>query len=182
MAAACVSVLKLPLSRTIITLFLTSRAGVGVSPLIVVAGVVGCRAIGSLSALRDAVSTQRPIPVRVRLTHLNRRDANDPEQTPGAPHRRWWKRGRPPTDSTDAFGINLWEARPKSNLLIGGYVVPAILIVILVIIWVILAFWPARVAGRKGHSFFGYFVLSIIFFPLAVILAYAVDDRTRAAI
>ncbi len=47
------------------------------------------------------------------------------------------------------------------------------------VIWIALACWPARVAGRKGHSFFGYFILSIIFFPLALILAYAVEDRTR---
>jgi len=51
-------------------------------------------------------------------------------------------------------------------------------IVAFVIIWVALAFWPARVAGRKGHSFFGYFLLSLLFFPLALILAYAVEDRT----
>jgi uncharacterized membrane protein SirB2 len=50
------------------------------------------------------------------------------------------------------------------------------------IIWVALAFWPARVAGRKGHSFLGYFVLSLIVFPLALILAYAVEDRTRAVV
>ena len=46
------------------------------------------------------------------------------------------------------------------------------------IIWVALAFWPARVAGRKGHSFFGYFILSLFFFPLALIMAYVVQDRT----
>jgi len=45
-------------------------------------------------------------------------------------------------------------------------------------IWIALAFWPARVAGRKGHSFFGYFILSLIFFPLALIMAYVVQDRT----
>ena len=55
-------------------------------------------------------------------------------------------------------------------------------IVVFVIIWVALAFWPARVAGRKGHSFFGYFLLSLIFFPLAIILAYAVEDRTKRAV
>ena len=51
------------------------------------------------------------------------------------------------------------------------------------IIWVLIAFWPARVAARKGHSFFGYFLLSLLFFPLALIVAYMVDDRTapRAA-
>jgi hypothetical protein len=52
-------------------------------------------------------------------------------------------------------------------------------IVAFAIIWIALAFWPARVAGRKGHSFLGYFVLSLIFFPLALILAYAVEDRSR---
>jgi hypothetical protein len=45
------------------------------------------------------------------------------------------------------------------------------------LIWIALAFWPARVAGRKGHSFFGYFLLSLVFFPLALILAYVVPDR-----
>ena len=46
-----------------------------------------------------------------------------------------------------------------------------------VIIWVAIAFWPARVAGRKGHSFIGYFLLSLLFFPLALIMAYMVKDR-----
>ena len=44
-------------------------------------------------------------------------------------------------------------------------------------IWVALAFWPARVAARKGHSFFLYFLLSLFFFPLALIMAYVVSDR-----
>jgi hypothetical protein len=48
-----------------------------------------------------------------------------------------------------------------------------------VAIWVAIAFWPARVAGRKGHSFLGYFVLSLFFFPLSLIMAYVVEDRTR---
>jgi energy-coupling factor transporter transmembrane protein EcfT len=46
------------------------------------------------------------------------------------------------------------------------------------IIWIAIAFWPARVAGRKGHSFIGYFLLSLLFFPLALIMAYVVDDRS----
>ena len=45
------------------------------------------------------------------------------------------------------------------------------------IIWIAIAFWPARVAVRKGHSFIGYFILSLFFFPLALIMAYAVSDR-----
>ena len=46
------------------------------------------------------------------------------------------------------------------------------------LIWVAIAFWPARVASRKGHSFFGYFLFSLIFFPAALITAYVVRDRT----
>ena len=49
--------------------------------------------------------------------------------------------------------------------------------IIAFIIWVAIAFWPARVAARKGHSFLGYFLLSLLFFPLALILAYMVADR-----
>ena len=45
------------------------------------------------------------------------------------------------------------------------------------IIWIVIAFWPARVAGRKGHSFIGFFLLSLLFFPLALITAYVVRDR-----
>jgi hypothetical protein len=36
---------------------------------------------------------------------------------------------------------------------------------IVVVIWIALAFWPARVAARKGHSFFGYFLFSIVLLP-----------------
>jgi len=43
-------------------------------------------------------------------------------------------------------------------------------------IWLGIAFWPARVAARKGHSFIGYFVLSLGFFPLALFLAYRAED------
>lgn len=42
---------------------------------------------------------------------------------------------------------------------------------------ILIAFWPARVASRKGHSFILYFLLSLVFFPLAIIMAYAVKDR-----
>jgi hypothetical protein len=53
--------------------------------------------------------------------------------------------------------------------------------IIIVAIWIALAFWPARVADRTGHSFFGYFVLSLFFFPLALITAYMVRDRAATA-
>ena len=53
--------------------------------------------------------------------------------------------------------------------------------ILFIIVWVAIAFWPARVAARKGHSFFGYFVFSLIFFPAALIVAYMVQDRTVPA-
>ena len=51
--------------------------------------------------------------------------------------------------------------------------------ILLIIIWIAIAFWPARVASRKGHSFFLFFLFSLVFFPAALIVAYLVGDRTR---
>ena len=48
-------------------------------------------------------------------------------------------------------------------------------------LWIALAFWPARVADRKGHSFLGYFIFSLFFFPLALLVAYLVHDERGAA-
>jgi len=61
------------------------------------------------------------------------------------------------------------------NLL--GFTISTIWAVLFLIIWIAIAFWPARVAARRGHSFIGYFILSLFFFPLAVILAYVVPNR-----
>ena len=36
-------------------------------------------------------------------------------------------------------------------------------LILALIVWIAIAFWPARVAGRKGHSFFGFFIFSLIF-------------------
>ena len=52
-----------------------------------------------------------------------------------------------------------------------------VLAVVFLAIWIALAFWPARVARRKGHSFIGYFIFSLFFFPLALLTAYLVHDR-----
>ena len=49
------------------------------------------------------------------------------------------------------------------------------------LIWIAIAFWPARVAGRKGHSFFGYFLFSLVFFPAALIVAYMLSDRSGSS-
>ena len=50
--------------------------------------------------------------------------------------------------------------------------------ILFLILWIAIAFWPARVAARKGHSFLLYFLFSLVFFPAALIVAYMVSDRT----
>ena len=53
--------------------------------------------------------------------------------------------------------------------------------ILFLVVWIAIAFWPARVASRKGHSFVGYFIFSLIFFPAALIVAYLVQDRRALA-
>ena len=53
--------------------------------------------------------------------------------------------------------------------------------VVSLFVWVAIAFWPARVAARKGHSFVLYFLFSLVFFPAALIVAYLVKDRRATA-
>jgi hypothetical protein len=52
--------------------------------------------------------------------------------------------------------------------------------ILFAVVWIAIAFWPARVAARKGHSFFLYFLFSLVFFPLALLVAYMVEDRSLA--
>lgn len=54
--------------------------------------------------------------------------------------------------------------------------------ILIAVVWVAIAFWPARVAGRKGHSFLGYFIFSLFFFPAALVVAYLADDRRSVAV
>ena len=56
MAAAVVSILRLPLSATIIALLLTSKAGIATAPLIIVAVVV------AYITIQNAVPSPRPRP------------------------------------------------------------------------------------------------------------------------
>ena len=52
--------------------------------------------------------------------------------------------------------------------------------VVFAVVWIAIALWAAGVAGRKGHSFIGYFIFSLVFFPAALLVAYLVHDRTPA--
>jgi hypothetical protein len=53
--------------------------------------------------------------------------------------------------------------------------------VLAIAVWIAIAFWLARVAARKGHSFIGYFLFSLVFFPAALIVAYMVSDKSGYA-
>ena len=53
--------------------------------------------------------------------------------------------------------------------------------IVFIVVWVAIAFWPARVAARKGHSFLLFFLFSLVFFPAALIVAYVVQDRSLAS-
>ncbi len=69
MGAAAVSILKLPLSATIITLLLTSQAGIGTAPLIIVAVVVAYITIQTLPVRGrpESVGTAVPAPPTQRV-------------------------------------------------------------------------------------------------------------------
>ena len=60
MAAATVSILRLPLSATIIVLLLTSKAGIATAPLIIVAVVVAYLTIQTLSPARGSAEAAEP--------------------------------------------------------------------------------------------------------------------------
>lgn len=62
-----------------------------------------------------------------------------------------------------------------------GVTITALWAMMLFILWVAIAFWPARVAARKGHSFLGFFLLSLLFFPLSLLIAYMSEDRLNPA-
>jgi hypothetical protein len=47
------------------------------------------------------------------------------------------------------------------------------------LIWVAIAFGPARVTARKGHSFIGFFVFSLLFFPAAITVVSSSRTATR---
>ena len=49
------------------------------------------------------------------------------------------------------------------------------------IIWIAIAFWPAGSPHARDTAPSGYFILSLAFFPLALIMAYMVQDRSAFA-
>ena len=59
-----------------------------------------------------------------------------------------------------------------------GFTISTIWAVLVLIIWIAIAFWPARVAARKGHSFLLFFIFSLFTFIIALIVAYLIADKS----
>jgi len=53
--------------------------------------------------------------------------------------------------------------------------------IVFLIIWITIAFWPARVCSTQRAQLHLYFIFSLIFFPLALLTAYLAPDRTTPA-
>ncbi len=49
------------------------------------------------------------------------------------------------------------------------------------ILWVLLALWPARIAASKGRSFLLWFILSLFFWWITLFVALAMKDDARPA-
>jgi hypothetical protein len=47
-------------------------------------------------------------------------------------------------------------------------------------LWILLAFWPTRVAASKGRSFFLWFLMSLLFWWITLFAAYMIDDKSEA--
>jgi hypothetical protein len=47
-----------------------------------------------------------------------------------------------------------------------------------IFLWILLAFWPARVAASKGRSFILFFLLSIPFWWITLFWVYSMKDET----
>jgi small-conductance mechanosensitive channel len=67
------------------------------------------------------------------------------------------------------------EAFADTTLL--GFTLTTIWYVIILFVWVGLAFWPARVAARKGYSFFLFFLFSLFSFFIALLVAYMMPNK-----
>jgi len=107
MAAAVVSILRLPLSATVITLLLVSKAGLATAPLIIVAVVVAYLTIQTLSPARGpapaAAPAAAPQPAAPPHPRRNRKPGRYSDMTTGH-HDRGQRLARGATPSPGAAG------------------------------------------------------------------------------
>jgi hypothetical protein len=60
-----------------------------------------------------------------------------------------------------------------------GYTLNMMAAVALFMFWILLAFWPATIARSKGHSFIGWFIMSLFFWWITLFVALFMKDRSQ---
>lgn len=61
-----------------------------------------------------------------------------------------------------------------------GFTLSVFWFTFLVVIWILLALLPATIASNKGHSFLGWFILSLFFWWITLFVALFMPNRNRA--
>ena len=52
-----------------------------------------------------------------------------------------------------------------------GYSISIFWAIFVLFFWISIALWPASIAKQKGHSFFGWFLLSLFFWWITIFVA-----------
>jgi hypothetical protein len=60
-----------------------------------------------------------------------------------------------------------------------GVTISAIWAVLLLTLWIIIAFWPATIAKSKGYSFLLWFLISIFFWWIALFVVLFLKDKNE---
>ncbi len=62
-----------------------------------------------------------------------------------------------------------------------GYTFSALLLIPFIFVWVLIALLPANIASNKGHSFWGWFLLSLFFWWITLFVVLLMPNRTQPA-
>lgn len=63
-----------------------------------------------------------------------------------------------------------------------GFTLSVFWFMFLLVLWVVLAFLPATIAKSKGHSFIGWFMVSLFFWWITLFIALFMKDRNTPTI
>ena len=63
-----------------------------------------------------------------------------------------------------------------------GYSLSVVWLTFLIFLWIIIALWPASIAKQKGHSFLGWFIMSLFFWWITLFIAiFFLKDISKAS-
>jgi len=63
-----------------------------------------------------------------------------------------------------------------------GYTLSLFVFMFLVLLWVAIALIPANIAKSKGHSFWGWFLVSIFFWWITLFITIFMRDRSATSL